>query len=81
MLAYVFDVTCAEARSRVKTAVENRRHELRLTADFGESTLKVKPPVDETRHDLDSKVFVIYHIFAQLSPRHKAPAVSRPSGS
>ena len=70
MLAYVFDATCAEARSRVKAAIENRRHELRLTADFGTSALKVKPPIDETRHVLESKPFVIYHIFAQLSPRH-----------
>ncbi|MBM4088176.1 MAG: hypothetical protein FJ276_01910 [Planctomycetes bacterium] len=72
MLAYVFDVTCAEARCAVKTAVEKRRRDLRLTGDFGPSALVVTPPVDETKHALRAKTFTLYHLFAQLSPRHEA---------
>lgn len=72
MLAYVFDVTCADARNAVKTAVEKRRHDLHLTGDFEPSALAVSPSIDETRHALHSKPFVIYHMFAQLSPRYGA---------
>ena len=72
MLAYVFDVTCADARCRVKAAVEKRRPDLHLTGDFEPSALAVSPPIDETRHALHSKPFVIYHMFAQLSPRYGA---------
>jgi hypothetical protein len=72
MLGYVFDVTCADARCRVKTAVEKRRHNLHLVGDFGPSPLAVTPPVDETNHALCSKTFTLYHLFAQLSPRYGA---------
>ncbi len=72
MLGYVFEVACADARNAVKTAVEKRCHDLHLTGAFEPSALPVSPPIDETRHALHSKPFVIYHMFAQLSPRYGA---------
>jgi hypothetical protein len=81
MLGYVFDVTCADARCRVKAAVEKRRHDLHLTGDFSPSALAVAPPVDETKHALCSKTFTLYHLFAQLSPRYGAKRTARAAGN
>lgn len=72
MLGYVFEVTCADARCRLKAAVEKRRQDLHLTGDFGPSLLAVTPPVDETNHALCARTFTLYHLFAQPSPRYGA---------
>jgi len=77
MLAYVFDVTCTDARCAVKAAVEKRRCDLYLTGDFGPSPLAVTPPVDETKHALRAKTFTLYHLFAQLSPCRGAKSTAR----
>ncbi len=71
MLGYVFEVSCADARRAVKAAVEKRCQDLHLTGTFESSALGVSPPIDETRHTLRSKSFIIYHIFAQLAPRYR----------
>jgi hypothetical protein len=68
MLGYVCDNTVSKARSALIGAIDNYAEKLRLTAEgrWQESTIEVTPPVDETRHELDSRGFTIYHMLTKV---------------
>jgi len=68
MIGYVFNDSCATARRVVKIAIEKQRTKTYLTGDYGVSVLPVKPPVDETHHDVAGKPFTLYHLFIKLNP-------------
>ena len=68
MLGYVCDNTVPKAKSALIAATGKDALKLRLTADgrWQESNLNVSPPVDETRHNLDSRGFTIFHIVTKV---------------
>lgn len=68
MLGYVCDNTETKARMALIAAIDKDAVKLRLTANgrWQESNIKVTPPVDETRHALDSRGFTIYHILTKV---------------
>jgi len=66
MLGYVFNVPCTEARVAVRRAIEADAARLCLRGCYDSSPLPVTPPVDETRHDLSGRSFILYHFFAAV---------------
>jgi hypothetical protein len=65
MLGYVFDGKTNLARSAVNKYVKNKAKELRLKPPkrLMRSHILQNMPLDETRHDLRKRAFIIYHIF------------------
>jgi hypothetical protein len=68
MLGYVCDNTVSKAKNTLFAAIDKEAAKLRLTANgrWQESIIGVTPPVDETRHELDSCGFTIYHILTKV---------------
>ena len=66
MIAYIMDGKMSSAIRDVKSAIQRKCVELRMLVCKGLSPSSLKPgqkAVKETRHNLDSKDFVIHHIF------------------
>lgn len=68
MLGYVCDNAVSAAKSALIAATDQDAEKLRLTADgrWQESIIEVTPPVEETRHELESRGFTIYHILTKV---------------
>jgi len=68
MLGYVCDNTVSKAKSALIVAIGKDALKLRLTANgrWQQSIINVTPPVDETRHEVESRGFTIYHIMTKV---------------
>ena len=68
MLGYVFDGDTGTARLGVDGYIRTKVHELKLKHPKGlvKSEMLPNESVDETRHDLTSRIFTIYHIFIDV---------------
>ncbi len=64
MLGYVFDGKTGEARSSIDKEVQNKAVKLKLKPPQKLVQSKILPdkPVHETRHDLEKRNFIIYHV-------------------
>lgn len=64
MLGYVYDGKTDEARIDIDKSIQ-RAHDLKLSAPTKliKSGILPKNPVDETIHELEKRVFTIYHVF------------------
>lgn len=68
MLGYVFDGDTGKARLGVDVYIRTKARELKLKHPkrFVKSEILPDEPVDETRHDLASRIFTIYHMFIDV---------------
>lgn len=73
MLGYVFDGDIDKARSGIDKSVRGKTIKLKLKApkQLIRSKILSGKPVDETRHDLDKRIFTIYHVFLSVSEKTK----------
>ncbi|MEN8262667.1 MAG: hypothetical protein ABFR82_04330 [Nitrospirota bacterium] len=65
MLGYVYDGKTDEARVNIDIAIEKRAHDLKLIEahKLSRSGILPKKLVDETTHELEKRIFAIYHVF------------------
>lgn len=68
MIGYVFDGDIANARSGVGKRIESEAERLKLMPPMCLAASQVLPDnhVDETRHDLKTRCFTIYHLFISV---------------
>ncbi len=68
MLGYVFDGDVAKARAGISTSVDNNAGRLKLAPPhrLQKSTVLPGQELDETRHNLDSREFIIYHLLVSV---------------
>lgn len=68
MLSYVCDSTIPVAKNALSAEVGKEAVKLRLAKSgaWHTSSLAVTPLVDETRHDLDDRSFIMYHILTKV---------------
>jgi len=68
MLGYVFDGKMDVARVDVDRAVRSKWLELKLMSpkQLLRSNILPASPIDETRHDLGERSFIIYHVFLSV---------------
>lgn len=68
MLGYVFDGDTGNARIGVGRYIQRKSDELRLVSPklLARSKILPKKPVDETRHQLPSREFTLYHLFVAV---------------
>lgn len=64
MLGYVFDSKIEKARSSIDKCVRNRTKVLKMKPPSGliKSSILAEMQIDETRHDLIERHFIIYHV-------------------
>ena len=65
MLGYVYDGQVAKARSGINNYIKKKTDELKITLPKELCPSNVLPgkPIDETNHDLDKRLFTIFHVF------------------
>jgi len=70
MLGYVFDGGTEKARSGLDKYIRGKAEKLRLRPPkrLIRSKILAGKPVDETRHDLTGRSFIIYHILLAINP-------------
>lgn len=68
MLGYVCDSTVPVAKKALSASVDKEAAKLRLAKSgaWQTSSIAVTPSVDETRHDLDGRSFIMYHILTEV---------------
>ncbi|MHB8809929.1 MAG: hypothetical protein ACYC9M_07920, partial [Desulfobulbaceae bacterium] len=69
MLGYVFDGDVARARSGIENSVRKNTGLLKLLPPHKLQRSPILPgrPVDETRHQLESRPLTIYHLFVSVA--------------
>jgi len=65
MLGYVYDGKKEKARADVDGQVQKKAKKLKLKEPnkLSLSTLIPHQSIDETKHDLENRLFTVYHIF------------------
>lgn len=68
MLGYVFDGKTDDARVDIDRVVQNKAVDLRLVSPkrLLRSPILLRNPIDETKHDLGERSFIIYHILLSV---------------
>lgn len=69
MLGYVYDGDTQTARKDIDRQIQKKEKELRLVEPkkLAQSSIFSLYPIDETRHDLENRLFTIYHLFLGLN--------------
>lgn len=66
MLGYVFDVSIATAETTLSGKIAASSQKLCMTTSWQKSNISIKPPINETEHDLHGRKFVIYHLLTKV---------------
>lgn len=68
MLGYVFDEALPAVKDKLASAIGGKAPQLQLApgAGLSQTSLSVRPPVDETLHALPGRPFTIYHILVKV---------------
>ena len=68
MLGYVFDGDIAATRHGINDYIQTKVNELKIKPPkkLIKSAIIIDNPIDETNHDLENRLFTIYHIFLSV---------------